>query len=231
MAEKHQHDRSEARRLALQVLYQAEILETDPATIIEEGRLVDETQLLGNYARRLIEGATADQEAIDAELVEASENWALDRMPVVDRSLLRMAAYEMRSVDEVPISVSINEAVNLAKEFGGEDSPRFVNGILGRIARKRMSEANTESFEEVKRRLDEIVDAVADDDLPLDDALKLYEEAVQLGLRASSLLEENLQENNALYDEERSEDVQDAGEEAPNASEPDASVEPALESN
>ncbi len=94
-----------------------------------------------------------------------------------------------------------------------------------------MSEANTESFEEVKRRLDEIVDAVADDDLPLDDALKLYEEAVQLGLRASSLLEENLQENNALYDEERSEDVQDAGEEALNASEPDASVEPALESN
>ena len=69
-----------------------------------------------------------------------------------------------------------------------------------------MSEANTESFEEVKRRLDEIVDAVTDDDLPLDDALK-------------------------LYDEERSEDVQDAGEETPNASEPDASVEPALESN
>ena len=138
MAEKHQHDRSEARRLALQVLYQAEILETDPATIIEEGRLVDETQLLGNYARRLIEGATADQEAIDAELVEASENWALDRMPV----LLRMAAYEMRSVDEVPISVSINEAVNLAKEFGGEDSPRFVNGILGRIATKLEEEAH-----------------------------------------------------------------------------------------
>ena len=77
-----------------------------------------------------------------------------------------------------------------------------------------MSEANTESFEEVKKRLDEIVDA-----------------AVQLGLRASSLLEENLQENNALYDEERSEDVQDAGEEAPNASEPSVSADPALESN
>ena len=227
MAEKHQHDRSEARRLALQVLYQAEILETDPATIIEEGRLVDETQLWGNYARRLIEGATADQEAIDAELVEASENWALDRMPVVDRSLLRMAAYEMRSVDEVPISVSINEAVNLAKEFGGEDSPRFVNGILGRIASVKKYKPDAVPGEYI----DEIVDAVADDDLPLDDALKLYEEAVQLGLRASSLLEENLQENNALYDEERSEDVQDAGEETPNASEPDASVEPALESN
>lgn len=117
--------------MALQVLYQAEILETDPATIIEEGRLVDETQLLGNYARRLIEGATADQEAIDAELVEASENWALDRMPVVDRSLLRMAAYEMRSVDEVPISVSINEAGQSCQGIRWRRFPAFRERHLG----------------------------------------------------------------------------------------------------
>lgn len=136
MAEKQQHDRSEGRRLAVQVLYQGEILEKDPAEIIEGGQLASETQLLTKYARRLIDGATEHKDAIDAELVEASENWALDRMPVVDRSLLRMAAYEMQYVDEVPISVSINEAVNLAKEFGGEDSPRFINGILGRIAKK-----------------------------------------------------------------------------------------------
>ena len=136
MAEKQQHDRTEARRLALQVLYQAEILETDPSVIIEDGRLVDETQLLSKHARRLIEGATSNKDAIDLDIVEASENWALDRMPVVDRSLLRMAAFEMRYVDEVPVSVTINEAVNLAKEFGGDDSPRFVNGILGRIATK-----------------------------------------------------------------------------------------------
>lgn len=136
MAEKQQHDRTEARRLALQVLYQAEILETHPSVIIEDGRLVDETQLLSKHARRLIEGATSNKDAIDLDIVEASENWALDRMPVVDRSLLRMAAFEMRYVDEVPVSVTINEAVNLAKEFGGDDSPRFVNGILGRIATK-----------------------------------------------------------------------------------------------
>lgn len=136
MAEKQQHDRTEARRLAVQVLYQSEILERDPKAIIEEGCLVDETQLLSKYAKRLIEGSTDNKEAIDAEIVEASENWALDRMPVVDRSLLRMAAFEMYHVDEVPISVTINEAVNLAKEFGGDDSPRFVNGILGRIATK-----------------------------------------------------------------------------------------------
>lgn len=134
MAEKQQHDRTEARRLAVQVLYQSEILETDPATIIADGHLVAETQLLSKYARRLIEGADSNKEAIDAEIIEASENWALDRMPIVDRSLLRMAAFEMHYVDEVPISVTINEAVNLAKEFGGDDSPRFVNGILGRIA-------------------------------------------------------------------------------------------------
>lgn len=136
MAEKQPHDRSLGRRLAVQVLYQSEILEEDPAKIIEGGQLASETQLLTKYARRLIEGATENKDAIDAEIVEASENWALDRMPIVDRSLLRMAAYEMQFVDEVPISVSINEAVNLAKEFGGEDSPRFINGILGRIATK-----------------------------------------------------------------------------------------------
>lgn len=136
MAEKQQHDRTEGRRQAVQVLYQSEILEEDPAKIIDGGQLASETQLLTKYARRLIEGATKNKDAIDAQIVEASENWALDRMPIVDRSLLRMAAYEMQFVDEVPISVSINEAVNLAKEFGGEDSPRFINGILGRIATK-----------------------------------------------------------------------------------------------
>ena len=96
---------------------------------------------MSKYARRLIEGATAHKETIDNDIISASENWALDRMPIVDRSLLRMAAFEMRYVDEVPISVTINEAVNLAKEFGGDDSPRFVNGILGRIAIKLEEES------------------------------------------------------------------------------------------
>ena len=72
---------------------------------------------------------------------ESSQNWAIDRMPVVDRSVLRLAVYEMRYVDDVPQSVAINEAVELAKAFGGEDdSHRFVNGILGRLARLSESE-------------------------------------------------------------------------------------------
>lgn len=79
-------------------------------------------------------GTQEHLDELDAYIDAASENWALDRMPIVDRSLLRLTTYEMKYVDDVPISVSINEAVNLAKLFGGEDSPRFVNGILGRIA-------------------------------------------------------------------------------------------------
>jgi len=70
-----------------------------------------------------------------------SENWAVERMPIVDRMILRVAVFEMVYCDQVPVSVSINEAVELAKAFGGEDdSPRFVNGVLGRIARS-MAEA------------------------------------------------------------------------------------------
>ena len=81
------------------------------------------------------------QAAIDERLEGASENWALSRMPIVDRSILRLAVYEMFQREDVPVSVSINEAVELAKAFGGEDdSPRFVNGVLGRIARS-MAEA------------------------------------------------------------------------------------------
>ena len=78
-------------------------------------------------------------------LASTSENWSVDRMPVVDRALLRLAVYEMVYVDDVPVSVAINEAVELAKAYGGEDeSSRFVNGVLGRIART-MEEADSDA--------------------------------------------------------------------------------------
>ena len=71
---------------------------------------------------------------IDDIIEDISENWVLSRMPLVDRSILRLAAYEMLYRDDVPDSVSINEAVEMAKVYGGEDSSKFVNGVLGRIA-------------------------------------------------------------------------------------------------
>ena len=136
-----QHEeRTLARKQAPQLMYQGEILEKTPRELIDNGQLVPETQGLGEYALMLLDGAKESLEAIDELIESASDNWTLDRMPVVDRSLLRLTTYEMRYVDDVPVSVSINEAVNLAKEFGGDDSPRFINGILGRIATQLESE-------------------------------------------------------------------------------------------
>ena len=132
----HHHERTEARRLALQVLYQSEMVEKAPSAILADKAYVAEEGVPSAYAERLLQGVEEHREEIDDQLRTASENWTLSRMPAVDRALLRMAACEMLYVDEVPLSVSINEAVELAKRFGGgDDSHRFVNGILGRIAR------------------------------------------------------------------------------------------------
>ena len=130
------HTRTSARRAALQVLYQSEITSRDIVRILADKPCVSEEIFLDDYARMLLEGVAAHKEEIDAQVGTVSQNWALDRMPIVDRSILRLSIYEMTYVKDVPISVSINEAVELAKEFGGEDdSHRFVNGILGRIAK------------------------------------------------------------------------------------------------
>ena len=97
---------------------------------------------------------------IDVRLNSTSENWKLNRMPIVDRCILRLATYEMLFVDEVPVSVAINEAVELAKDFGGEDeSPRFVNGVLGRIARQL--EEDAKDPEAARRREEEALAAYA----------------------------------------------------------------------
>lgn len=129
------HERTLARRSALQVLYQAEILGMPADSVLESG-FTPEEAAIDNYARELVLGVAAHKSELDRLIGAASANWAIDRMPVVDRSVLRLAIFEMRYVEDVPASVSINEAVELAKEFGGEDdSHRFVNGVLGRLAR------------------------------------------------------------------------------------------------
>ena len=125
-----------ARRAAVQILYQSEISGV-PADKLLDGGLVPEEAKANDYARELVCGVSAHRAELDRAIGESSQNWAIDRMPVVDRSILRLAIYAMRYVDDVPQSVTINEAVELAKAFGGEDdSHRFVNGILGRLARQ-----------------------------------------------------------------------------------------------
>lgn len=129
------HERTLARRSALQALYQSEILGVPADKVLEENLLPEEAGM-DDYARSLVVGVASHAAHINAAISGRSQNWAIDRMPVVDRCVLRLAVYEMSYVDDVPVSVAINEAVELAKEFGGEDdSHRFVNGVLGRIAR------------------------------------------------------------------------------------------------
>ena len=139
------HERTLARRAALQVLYQGEILDESAAAIVADDRYLVDDGHLPSYSRDLLELIDQHRDDIDGHLKATSENWTLGRMPVVDRSILRLATCEMMYVEDVPLSVSINEAVELAKDFGGEDdSPRFVNGVLGRIATSLEEESDDE---------------------------------------------------------------------------------------
>lgn len=138
--------RSRARRQALQLLYEREIngscLESTGGkrTIVEEKTIDGEPTLcdepVESYAYALVTGVIKQGDVLDAMIEDVSTNWSLARMPVVDRSILRLSCYEMCNENDVPIGVTINEAVELARAFGGEDdSYRFVNGVLGKIAR------------------------------------------------------------------------------------------------
>lgn len=138
-----QHERTLARQAALQVLYSGEIVSTQPSKLVEQDLVLEDDFALTDYAKSLIAGVDEHRDEIDDLLEESSENWSLSRMPIVDRSILRLATYEMKYVDAVPLSVSINEAVELAKTFGGEDeSSRFVNGVLGKVARTIQPDAD-----------------------------------------------------------------------------------------
>lgn len=128
-------ERRRARHQALDILYQREITEQPIGRILAEGTFSTENGAPTEYARDVVLGVEAHQARIDRLIENTSENWALSRMPLVDRNILRIAVFEMLYRDEdVPDSVAINEAVEMAKVYGGEDSSKFVNGILGRLA-------------------------------------------------------------------------------------------------
>lgn len=99
---------------------------------VEDNDLIGED--LAEYAGRLLRGIVSHLDEIDGWIADTAENWTLDRMPLVDRNIIRLASYEIAFCEDIPTSVAINEAVELAKAFGGDESPKFVNGVLGRIA-------------------------------------------------------------------------------------------------
>jgi N utilization substance protein B len=102
---------------------------------IEEARSPESEEV--EFAQRIVTGVASKRDDIDALIEGSSTNWRMARMPVVDRNILRMAVYELMDCQDIPATVSINEAVELAKKFGASDSRGFVNGIVDRIARQR----------------------------------------------------------------------------------------------
>lgn len=126
--------RTKAREYALQMLYQVDLTRTDPATSVEEfWTYRPASPEIKTFATRLVEGVLRHLEDIDRLIATHANNWEIARMAVVDRNILRLGAYELLHLDEVPPKVCLNEAVELAKRFGDEESSKFVNGILDAI--------------------------------------------------------------------------------------------------
>jgi transcription antitermination protein NusB len=128
--------RRESRRLALQVLYAADLTPREAPDAVFE-RVAENFDLHPGalaFAKELVCGAMAARDAIDARISAHARNWRLERMAAVDRNLLRLSVYELTATD-TPAQVVINEAVELARDFGSDRSPAFVNGVLDAIAR------------------------------------------------------------------------------------------------
>lgn len=126
--------RRQARRQALDILFQADVTGQDPRSVIEDWEVAGRD--VPRFARELVEGTAAHRAEIDALLGRYAEGWTVERMAALDRTILRISCFELLHRTDTPTAVAIDEAVEAAKELSTEDSGRFVNGILGRIARE-----------------------------------------------------------------------------------------------
>jgi N utilization substance protein B len=124
--------RTKARKRALDVLFQAEVRHADAVEVLSEieGRLDGP---INPYTREIVVGVTAHKARIDELIVTYSEDWPLERMPGVDRNLLRIGTWELLYSDQVPDAVAVDEAVELCRSLSTDNSPGFVNGVLGQI--------------------------------------------------------------------------------------------------
>ncbi|MDT2045517.1 N utilization substance protein B [Priestia aryabhattai] len=123
--------RHTARQKALQALFQHDLGQIEPLeameNVLQEGKGDD-------FLEKLVLGVANNQEEIDGILRDHLEKWTLDRVATVDRTILRMAVYEMKYEEEIPGNVTMNEAIELAKVFGDDQSGRFINGVLSKVA-------------------------------------------------------------------------------------------------
>jgi N utilization substance protein B len=127
--------RRKARAIALQVLYEVDSVGHDVekalAHLLTEGKLSEENAA---FARGLVSGVLQNKEKIDQHIRSFAPAWPVAQLSIVDRNILRLAIFEILLDNSVPVKVAINEAVELAKTFGSDSSPRFVNGVLGSVS-------------------------------------------------------------------------------------------------
>ena len=152
-----EHGRTLGRSQALQILFQAEVVKKTPQEVVEGDYLLSRDPLQ-DFACELAFGTYENLDSIDAQIEAVSANWKLSRMPGTDRNILRLAVFEMQHTtdDLMTTAIAINEAVELAKAYGTDESARFVNGILGGIAR-----GEGFSAEELDSASDELAEQIA----------------------------------------------------------------------
>ena len=142
--------RRKSRELALQALFQGEMAGKDGLLVFDEFCAhfqVNKKSI--PYAKKLMEGIQEKADVLNQLISKYAENWRLERMSLIDRNILRLAVYEVHYQDDVPVSVAINEAVEIAKRYSTDDSGPFINGILDAMAKEEASgaESNTKSIE------------------------------------------------------------------------------------
>jgi N utilization substance protein B len=135
--------RTKARKRALDALYASDVRGEEALELLKQTEVEVEDrqnqQAIFDYAEMLVTGYLENAYQIDSEIQMLADNWSLDRMPAVDRAILRMAAWEILHNGEVPNEVAISEAVSLAGELSTDESPKFVNGVLARLAKGRQA--------------------------------------------------------------------------------------------
>jgi N utilization substance protein B len=130
--------RSKARKRALDILYAAELRGEEPEVALDRAIAAGEGPT-NDYTADLVRGVVAHRSRIDDLLAEYSQGWTLDRMPAVDRNVLRLGVFELMWADDVPDAVAVSEAIGLVRDLSTDESPGFVNGILGSILRSKPS--------------------------------------------------------------------------------------------
>ena len=129
--------RSKARKQALDLLYETDIRGTDLVTTLLERDVPSEgadARPIREYTRELVNGVSDNRRKIDELITTYAQGWDMDRLPAVDRNILRLGIYEILWSTAVPTSVAIDEALDLAKELSSDDSSKYIHGVLGRIA-------------------------------------------------------------------------------------------------